>query len=334
MAFIAPWLSPSPEQPIGYQGQCGYYNCMGPLSINLAIIYGSRLTSNNILEALLDWYYYYCKWSTETSDISSDRYVSPPETEYFLLEMDTMNASIELFADSAIQFGFSILFITALPVSLLATLVSNYIRVKICTWKIMYWYQRPIPRGGQDIGTWKYIFFIICFIGVITNGALICFTMDTLKKESETNESLMSDVSKPDDYDHAELNLVGRMGVWFGFMFAILGIQLVLCWAIPSVPEIVNIQIGRMDFIVSKIIEHEEDDDYDDDNDALQFLGDVQDDNDIEESGPCCSCFGSGNENRTNKVKNKSKKLPAFPIFHAPNSKETIREPLKKRKKK
>ena len=48
---------------------------------------------------------------------------------------------------------------------------------------IKQFYQRPAPTGAQDIGTWMAIFQFMSVIAVITNGALICFTMDVLHKD-------------------------------------------------------------------------------------------------------------------------------------------------------
>ena len=48
-----------------------------------------------------------------------------------------------------------------------------------------------MPIGGQDIGTWQSIFMIISVAAVMTNGALICFTMDVLQKDSPNlNEAI------------------------------------------------------------------------------------------------------------------------------------------------
>ena len=44
----------------------------------------------------------------------------------------------------------------------------------------MQFYQRPVPAGAQDMGTWLTIFQMISIASVVTNGGLICFTMDVL----------------------------------------------------------------------------------------------------------------------------------------------------------
>lgn len=37
-----------------------------------------------------------------------------------------------------------------------------------------------MPQGAQDIGTWLSIFQFLSIAGVVTNAALVCFTMDVL----------------------------------------------------------------------------------------------------------------------------------------------------------
>jgi hypothetical protein len=37
-----------------------------------------------------------------------------------------------------------------------------------------------VPNGAQDIGTWLGIFQFLSVAGVVTNAALVCFTMDVL----------------------------------------------------------------------------------------------------------------------------------------------------------
>ena len=44
----------------------------------------------------------------------------------------------------------------------------------------MQFYQRPVPVGAEDIGTWLSIFQCLSVAAVITNGGLVCFTMDAL----------------------------------------------------------------------------------------------------------------------------------------------------------
>ena len=119
------------------------------------------------------------------------------------MRYEPMLHSIQNYADTAIQYGFTLLFITALPCASFFSLLNNYVKVKFNAWKLVnvskfssslkygvliasfclflfQFYQRPIPNGAQDIGTWQSIFTIISIASVITNAGLIVFTMDVL----------------------------------------------------------------------------------------------------------------------------------------------------------
>ena len=43
IAFVAPFIRPSQNNPKNFPGQCGAKTCMQPLAINLGIIFGMRL---------------------------------------------------------------------------------------------------------------------------------------------------------------------------------------------------------------------------------------------------------------------------------------------------
>ncbi len=57
---------------------------------------------------------------------------------------------------------------------------ANCFVVVVVVVVVVQYYQRPIPRGAQDIGTWQSIFTIMSVVAVMTNAGLICFTMDVL----------------------------------------------------------------------------------------------------------------------------------------------------------
>ncbi len=200
LAFIAGNLPRSNNAPTNWLGQCGAPNCMEPLSINVAIIFGTRLTLTNFLDIFIPWVTYKLKVRAETKGIADDKELSPAEKDYMLMTYSPLVQSIQNYADTAIQYGFSLLFITALPCACLCSLVSNYVKLKFQAWKLFtvsryclfigrpyfltcssfQFYQRPVPTGAQDIGTWQTIFAIISVVAVVTNAGLICFTMDVL----------------------------------------------------------------------------------------------------------------------------------------------------------
>lgn len=136
LAFIAAFLERPDDASDDYQGQCGAANCMEPLSINLAIIFGTRLVVKNLTDLFLPWYAARSKRKAETKGVESASMLTPAEEDYVLINYNSMIEGITNYADLAIQYGFSVLFITALPIASFLSLVSNYVKAKVCGWKL------------------------------------------------------------------------------------------------------------------------------------------------------------------------------------------------------
>lgn len=105
---------------------------------------------------------------------------------------------------------------------------------------MLTFYQRPVPIGAQDIGSWQVIFSLVSVVSVVTNAAIVCFTMNVL-----------------DGYSY-----LGRTWLFIGFQWFLISVQFIISAAIPDTPESVHIQQKRAEFIVSKLILHVEDEDY------------------------------------------------------------------------
>lgn len=58
------------------------------------------------------------------------------------------------YMETTIQFGYVAMFITALPIAGMGALVGILVRTKIDTWRLLRVFQRPIPRGAENIGIW------------------------------------------------------------------------------------------------------------------------------------------------------------------------------------
>lgn len=61
IAFVAQFMSRPADAAPGDVGQCGGPTCMAPLALNLAIVFGSRLTVNNVTAFAASWY----AWKTK-----------------------------------------------------------------------------------------------------------------------------------------------------------------------------------------------------------------------------------------------------------------------------
>eukprot|EP01032_Pedospumella_encystans_P010538 gene10538-12308_t len=243
LAFIASNLATSDAvDDDTVVGQCGAATCMTPLSINLAIIFGVRLTVTNFLDIFIPYVNYKMKVRKETAGVEDKSRLTPAEQDFMLTDYNGMLNGIENYADTAIQYGFSVLFVVALPCAAFFSLVSNYFKVKLNIWKLATFYQRPVPQGAQDIGTWMSIFQFLSIAAVVTNAGLICFTMDVL-----------------DQYTS-----LGRTWLFIGFQWTLIMVQVIVTAAVHDVPPEVEIQLARQAFIRSKLLDKIEDDDVED----------------------------------------------------------------------
>jgi len=99
---------------------------------------------------------------------------------YMILQYDAMSASLADYAEVAINYGYLALFVSALPMAAFFALVVVFWEIRADCWKLLNLYQRPFPKGCEDIGTWQDIFLLISIFSVVTNAGLIAFTMTVL----------------------------------------------------------------------------------------------------------------------------------------------------------
>mmetsp|Transcript_2033 Transcript_2033/g.4753 ORF Transcript_2033/g.4753 Transcript_2033/m.4753 type:complete len:503 (+) Transcript_2033:1-1509(+) len=291
LGFIATYLTKPDGAPEDSVGQCGASNCMQPMAVNLAIIFGTRLLLNNFLDIFLPYLSWTSKYKKETDGVAEDVVLTPAERDYLLVEYKNMLENISAYADTAIQFGYCMLFISALPLAATLSLFNNMVRMKFYTYKLFRFYQRPTPNGAQDIGTWMAIFQFLGSAAVVTNGALICFTMDLLW----------------DKY-----TLSGRMWVFIGFQWTLLGLQFLSAEIIEDVPTEVTIQTERNEFMNLKVVEKVADEDY-------GAEAEVQEEEEVRGVGKmgCKSvicCKRPANQRRGRKVEDRE----AYPQMHYP----------------
>ena len=136
LGFIVTYLKKPEGAPESNIGQCAAKNCMEPMAINLAIIFGTRLLLNNFLDVLLPYISYRNKYKAETKGVENAM-LTPAEKEFMLLPYHSILESISAYADTAIQYGYTILFITALPIASFCSLLNNWARVKFYLYKLL-----------------------------------------------------------------------------------------------------------------------------------------------------------------------------------------------------
>jgi uncharacterized protein YoxC len=237
LAFIAEFMGGCQVDNQGDDSAGG--DCMFPLTLNLAIIFGSRLAVGNITELLLPYLGYKYRMKTMMKTLNGNLDVlTRPEAEFLLEEYDVQSSSIADYSELAIQFGYASMFVTAFPLAPLFSLVSNFVETTGDAWKLLHLHQRPMPFSAEDIGTWQTIFMIISIASVVTNASLTIFTMSVTDHFSEFM----------------------RFWLYIGFQWSCFTIQAVIMEAVPDIPEAVLIQNQRTDFLVEKVIDQVPDD--------------------------------------------------------------------------
>lgn len=236
LAFVASYRK-NPNDDDNNVGECGYSDCMIALAINLAIIFGMRLTLSNAMELGEPIIKGYFKDKKENE--GAEKPVSSAEKESRLEEYDLLKGTLNDYAELSIQFGFMTFFISALPVAALGAFINNYVEIRTDAYKLVKGLRRPLPSGVEDIGTWMTIFQLIASICVITNAGLIVFTMRVLTMYSITL----------------------RLWIFIGFQWFVFTCQYVIEIIIPDEPEEVRIQELRAQHINAKLLDRVRDDD-------------------------------------------------------------------------
>ena len=160
--------------------------------------------------------------------------------------------SIVQYADSAVQFGYVTLFVTALPAAPLLALASNHIMIKFATVKYLDYNQRTVPQGAEDIGMWEYIFNVVATASVLTNAGIVSFTMDVLRRNRDTVNSIGSMGGFTPDANFSSLACVW---VFLGFVLTMFLGQYLADIVIEDEPDEVTVQKERLIFLNDKVIE-------------------------------------------------------------------------------
>ena len=142
----------------------------------------------------------------------------------------------------AISYGYMILFIAPLPALSFLVCLFVWSNMRGDSWKLCKLFRRPWPDSAEDIGTWQSIFELLSSIAVITNGALIIFTMNIF----------------------VDYTLATRFWIYIIFQWVIFTFQFIIRAVIPDIPKDIAIQKERQEYLnrvlVKREINHDADD--------------------------------------------------------------------------
>lgn len=112
-----------------------------------------------------------------------------------------------------------------------------WFQIRTDSFKILHFFRRPFPSGAQDIGTWQDIMDLVIVAAVITNAALIVFTMKMATMYSISTQYWL----------------------FIGFQWVVFSIQYCIRILIPDTPMEIEIQQNRNNYINSKLIDKTQD---------------------------------------------------------------------------
>jgi hypothetical protein len=107
---------------------------MEPLSINVSFIFIMRLMMYIGLQIVLPIFKNSRKFKAETVGYDPAT-MSRAEVDYLLSEYDIGAHDLANMADVAIEYGYMILFVVALPISCLWGMINTYAKIKFGIWR-------------------------------------------------------------------------------------------------------------------------------------------------------------------------------------------------------
>lgn len=175
----------------------------------------------------------------ESSGLEPGVEPSPIEQQYTLAEYSNRD-TFDDYCSLILQYGYCTLIVGAYPLSSYWAFVSSYVQIRIDGWKLCQAHTRPRPIAAEDMGQWQNMLEILGACSVLTNAALICIV-----------GTYFQDIS-------SELRWI----LFIAVEHAMFAIKFFVGEILPDVPEEVEMQLARQDFIISKVLDDAGDDDH------------------------------------------------------------------------
>lgn len=275
IAFVKPFI-PTIDPCSGIGG-----SCMGELQTTLGTIFLTRLAIGNLTEVGIPLFSawlekrrrkavsekrldkrneeeYSQKYGTNSSEgvelsmvndetVHNELYdleqarkdMSDIEKTFIMPEYNVMLGTFDDYAEMTIQFGYTTMFVAAFPLATVLSLINNYVEIRVDGWKLCHVYRRPEPRSCEDIGTWYVILELISLSSIFINAGLVAYS---------GNNTI--------DYTWPQ-----RAWIFIMMASGLFGIRLLVAWLIPDVPESVQIQLARSEYINGKVMDNIQDED-------------------------------------------------------------------------
>jgi hypothetical protein len=171
----------------GEPQRCERDDCYGELQTQLAFMLVSNFATGLILAYVVPPIAYAVRWirafvlsawfgnSTDWDVqvlVSKQAQLGAIQRDAQLSEYDVQKAYNDFF----IRFGFTTLFVVALPLAPLITLVVASLEKSLLAGKTLEMFRRPMPEGAEDIGAWGLCFEAMAIVSVMSNLGIALFT--------------------------------------------------------------------------------------------------------------------------------------------------------------
>lgn len=222
-------------------GQCVDDNCLSEVRSVISTIFITALVTRMIQQVLVAMYNQKKKEAEESEGIEPGAIFSPLEQQYTKSAYDPMLVTLGDYAALVIQFGYTTLFVVAFPLAPTLAFLSAYIQIRMDGWKFCQAYQRPEPRPAEDIGVWQSMIEILSYLAVFYNFGMLFFTSDLLQGD----EAIKLSTSFTTSY---------RWVIYLVCQNVTIALKFVISELLEDVPEEVQMQLDRQEFLVNKVI--------------------------------------------------------------------------------
>lgn len=166
-----------------------------------------------------------------------ERQVSPAEEQFRKATYDHLLGTFDDYATTIMQFGYATMFVSAFPLAPVFGLLSNFIRIKTGGLRLLSHVRRPWPMGAENIGVWQQVLETMSYASALTNALLVTYTSESF----------------------VNTKVVQRLVFFIVYEYALLGVKLTYKILVDSVPPEVTLQLERADFLATKIVANERD---------------------------------------------------------------------------
>jgi hypothetical protein len=154
------------------------------------------------------------------------------------LEID---GTFEEFAEVAVMLGYATFFAAAFPLAPLLVGLLILIEMRVDSIKLFHLTQRPFPMHAETIGEWGRVVYLTSWVSLYSNACLATWTYDIFSLEGP-----LGFLGVPD-------SAFGRRTGFMGLCVLITSCKVYMAWAIPDVPETVEILKKRNGKVVERL---------------------------------------------------------------------------------